>query len=346
MDIESRHHHLFKECEDNRATMSREKASQAIKIGLVNNMPDPALISTERQVFNLLNGAAGKIPIKLQLFALPTVVRGDWGQQYVSRFYAQPNELLGSDLDGVIVTGAEPQAPKLSDEPYWGTLKQVIDWAGDETVSAIWSCLAVHAAVLYLDGIDRHQLNDKCSGIFQQVKNEEHSLTHGVPSRLKVPHSRWNEVREQSLFSSGYRVLTKSRDAGVDIFVKQHKRSLFAYFQGHPEYDAHSLLGEYRRDIGRFLRRENERYPNMPQGYFDKESERLLTEYQILALSDRRKELLTNFPLDRVAASLKSTWQFAARRIYRNWILYLSERKRPGTMRTGSRMTNTIVASV
>jgi homoserine O-succinyltransferase/O-acetyltransferase len=334
MDIESRDHHLFKECEDNRAKISRAAALKAIRIGLVNNMPDPALISTERQIFNLLNCAAGTIPVRLQLYALPAVVRGDWGRRYISHFYAPPNAIWDSGLDGVIVTGAEPLATELSDEPYWGSLGRLIDWAAEETTSAFWSCLAVHAAVLYLDGIGRHRLGEKCSGVFRQAIVEKHSLTRGVPSRWSVPHSRWNEVHETSLDPAGYRILTKSADAGVDMFVKQRKRSLFVYFQGHPEYDAHSLLGEYRRDIGRYLRREIECYPTMPHGYFDEESTRLLTEYQMRSLSDRRKELFTSFPVDCVAANLKNTWQFGAIRIYRNWILSLSERQQSAVSHT------------
>jgi homoserine O-succinyltransferase len=86
-----------------------------------------------------------------------------------------------------------------------------------------------------------------------------------VPSNLRIPHSRWNDVYEGSLVESGYRILTKSAKIGVDCFVKRHSKSLFVYFQGHPEYEAQTLLGEYRRDIGRFLRREAENYPAMPR---------------------------------------------------------------------------------
>ena len=45
--------------------------------------------------------------------------------------------------------------------------------------------------------------------------------------------------------------------------------SLFLFLQGHPEYEAGTLLREYRRDIARFLRGEREHYPAVPQGYFD-----------------------------------------------------------------------------
>ena len=155
----------------------------------------------------------------------------------------------------------------------------------------------------------------------------EHPLVQGAPSQLGVPHSRWNEVREEALTSSGYNVLTKSATAGVDLFVKQQKKSLFVYFQGHLEYEAHSLLGEYRRDVGRFLRQEIEYYPTMPKGYFDDHAAELLTEFQKHALLNRRNELLADFPVDRAAKNLKRTWASAATCIYRNWILYLAARR-------------------
>ena len=326
IDIDARDHHLYRGNGNDRAKSPKAMAS-CINIGLINNMPDSALISTERQLFELLNAAAGKLPVRLRLYTLPTVSRTDWGRQYMSRFYSHIDDLWDGDLDGLIVTGAEPQAPNLAEEPYWGSLGQVIDWAKENTASAVWSCLAVHGAVLYLDGIDRHQLGAKCIGVFDQAKMTDHPLMHGTPSQLRIPHSRWNEVREDRLVLSGYSILTKSADAGVDMFVKQQKNSLFVYFQGHPEYEAQSLLGEYRRDVGRFLRREIAAYPTMPKGYFDDQVEGLLTAFQRHALSDRRDELLASFPVDRVAANLKNTWHSAAIRIYRNWILYMSARR-------------------
>ena len=63
------------------------------------------------------------------------------------------------------------------------------------------------------------------------------------------------DLPEARLLENGYRMLTRSAAAGVDAFVKkQDGGSLFAYFQGHPEYDTDSLLREYRRDVGRFRR--------------------------------------------------------------------------------------------
>ena len=63
-------------------------------------------------------------------------------------------------------------------------------------------------------------------------------------------------------------MLTRSANAGVDTFIKQQKK-LFVFFQGHPEYESDTLLREYRRDVGRYIKGEAPRYPLMPRSYFN-----------------------------------------------------------------------------
>jgi homoserine O-succinyltransferase len=150
---------------------------------------------------------------------------------------------------------------------------------------------------------------------------------HDVPATFRTPHARWNEVQEGALASCGYSVLTKSAEAGVDCFAKQQKKSLFVHFQGHPEYETQSLLGEYRRDMGRFLRRESEVCPTIPRGYFDTEAEEILTAFRRKALSDRRPEFFAGFPADQLAKDLRNVWHPPARRIYRNWLLYMASQR-------------------
>src|SRR6516165_6630929 len=48
-------------------------AMNAVKIALVNNMPDPALEDTELQFFELLEAASGDLPIFVKLCSLPAV---------------------------------------------------------------------------------------------------------------------------------------------------------------------------------------------------------------------------------------------------------------------------------
>jgi len=303
-----------------------ESGAKRIDIGLINNMPDAALEATERQFLTLLEAAADGIVVRLTLYALPDIPRTESGRRRVSSLYASIDGLWDSKLDGLIVAGTEPKAPNLRDEPYWDSLTRVLEWAERNTRSTVWSCLAAHAALLHIDGIVRRPLSDKRFGIFEYARVSDHPLTAGVPSRLQMPHSRWNDIPEDALTSRGYRVLTRSDTAGVDAFVRQRK-SLFVFFQGHPEYEANTLLLEYRRDIGRFLRRERETYPTMPRGYFDEETVDALTAVQERALADRREELLADFPTALVAGRVTNTWRSAGAHLYRNWLLHMCAQK-------------------
>lgn len=310
-----------------RFTGNYDRQAASIKIAFINNMPDPALEDTELQFFELIDAAAGDIPVHIKLYSLPKLPRSERGLQHLSNFYFDINELLNSQFDGVIVTGTEPHHADLRDEPYWGVLTELLDWAEENTASIILSCLAAHAAVLHTDGIGRHALPDKQFGVFDDRKIFDHALTRRTSDTLRFPHSRWNEVREDALTSCGYAVLTKSAEAGVNLFVKKKKRSLFLHFQGHPEYSAETLLKEYRRDVKRFLRRERETYPSMPHGYFDLATTEVLTQFRERALLHRGEELQAGFPASIAVDKSLNTWHSSATRMYRNWLHYVASRK-------------------
>jgi homoserine O-succinyltransferase len=297
--------------------------AECVRIAFINNMPDPALEDTEMQFFELLDAAAGDVPVFVKLHSLSGVPREERGQQHLRSFYFSTDDLLSSRFDGVIMTGTEPRQRNLRNEPYWSALTSVLDWAESNSASTVLSCLAAHAGVLHSDGIDRCPLSDKQFGVFEFTRTGSHQLTGATGGRLCFPHSRWNEVRADPLAACGYLVLTQSPEGGVDTFVKKKKRSLVVHFQGHPEYGAQTLLKEYRRDIKRFLRRERETYPSMPNGYFDNAATSLLTNFRDLVLADRREELMEGFPEAVLVDTLRNTWQPSATSIYRNWLHYL-----------------------
>ncbi|MCC6778985.1 MAG: homoserine O-succinyltransferase [Hyphomicrobiales bacterium] len=296
-----------------------------LEIGLVNNMPDAALDSTERQFLDLLDGAAGDLPVRVRLYTLPHLPRSAAGRQHLSGYH-DLEELLSGRLDGLIVTGTEPRAASLIDEPYWRSLSTLIDWTLENTACTIWSCLAAHAAVLQLDGIGRVALPHKRFGMLDCVRTSEHLLTDGLARRIRVPHSRCNELSEEALVSCGYEVLTRSPDAGVDAFMRRGS-SLHVFFQGHPEYDERALLREYRRDVARFLRAELDTYPAAPTGYFADVALNVLTAYREIAHQQRNEALLADFPTALLERSLIPVNRAAVKGIYHNWLLYLRARK-------------------
>ncbi len=304
----------------------RLRDDDPIVIGFVNNMPDTALRTTERQFRELLSAASPHVPIRLRFFSLPELPRAEAGRAHISQNYEDVGELWESNLDGLIVTGTEPRAPDLTDEPYWSTLTKLVDWAEDHVPSTVWSCLAAHAVALYVDGICRRALPEKLSGVFDCIKAGDHAIVAGAPSRWRVPHSRYNELPEEALIAKGYQILSRSHDAGADICIKQ-KKSLFIFVQGHPEYDPGALLREYRRDVGRFLAGERDSYPEMPRGYFDEDSAAAFVDFRERALRDRNTDLLSGFPAEEAEKKLAHPWRVAATCIYANWLSYLADRR-------------------
>jgi len=305
---------------------SRLRRSEGLNLALINNMPDAALEDTELQFFELLDMASGNVPVFIRLYSLTGVPRTDRGLRHLNSFYHPFDDLWESRFDGVIVTGTEPHHANLRDEPYWNLMVRVFDWAERNTSSTILSCLAAHASVLYCAGIKRHPLPDKKFGVFDAVRNVDHPLISHGTNAVRFPHSRWNEVREDELTSAGYIVVTKSADAGVDLFLRKMKHSLFVHFQGHPEYGAQTLAKEFRRDVKRFLRRERETYPNMPHGYFSEASLRVLNDFRAKAVADRCEEMMESFP-EWVINGLERSWESSANGVYRNWMSFLASRK-------------------
>ncbi len=296
-----------------------------LALGLVNNMPDAALRATERQYRELLAAASGGRPARLRLFSLPQVPRGEAGRAHVGLFYEDIDRLWDARLDGLIVTGAEPRARALEDEPYWPALAHLADWAEERTASTVWSCLAAQAAVLRTARVARRPFGSKLSGVFACVKAAEHALTAGLPPCWRVPQTRCNDLPEPALAASGHQVLSRLPGVGADMFVKDG-RSLSVFLQGHPEYDPEALFREYRRDVGRFLRGERDTYPDPVQGYFDERAEDALGAFREAAVRSREPALLDRLPLALGGWAPAHDWREPAIQFYANWLRLLRQR--------------------
>jgi len=304
------------------------RGTNCMTIGVVNNMPDAAYEATERQFLDLIRAATADAVVHLKLFSMADVPRAGPIRQELAARYRDIAELWDTRLDGLIVTGTEPRAANLKDEPYWATLAKLVDWARQNTISTVWSCLAAHAAVLHAEGIARRPLNEKKFGVFDCEIVAAHPLTTGMKPRLSVPHSRYNDLPERALAAGGYRLLTRSTAAGADAFVREEQGgSLFVFFQGHPEYETDTLAREYRRDVGRFLRGKQEHYPAVPEGYFNDAATARVDDFRARAVGDRRASLIADFPFAALEPALENTWRCFALCVYENWIVYLKDRK-------------------
>jgi homoserine O-succinyltransferase len=178
-----------------------------------------------------------------------------------------------------------------------------------------------------MSDVERIKSIEKHSGIFECAQVSAHPLMAGAPPLFRLPHSRWNGISEKELTSHGYSVLTRTADSSIDTFVKQQK-SLFVFFQGHPEYESNTILREYRRDVGRYLKGETDTYPSMPRNYFDLPTLSALTALREEAMCRRREEMLLEVSAVLGRKSIQNTWRSTAACIYRNWLEYICAQKK------------------
>jgi homoserine O-succinyltransferase len=262
------------------------------------------------------------------------------GRTALRERYAWTDTLEKVGADAVIVTGCEPRAPRLAEEPYWNDLTRVIDWAWDNTASAVFSCLAAHAAVLHLDGIERLRAGAKISGVFPFERATDHPLTSGFAEPVLWPHSRHNCLSPEDLTHKGYRILTRSAEVGTDMFVREGP-SLFVFLQGHPEYEGGTLLREFRRDFARFVRGEQAAAPAVPRGYFEPQVHDALKALMAEARPGHVTEALDAFDEIVTDCHPEVVWGPNASRFYRNWLGVVAasagldlERNPPGAVET------------
>ena len=285
--------------------------ARTLVIGLVNGMPGEAAQHAARQFGDILAAAARTHAVRIRPIAL-----ADVEADLVGRHALRP--------DGLIVTGMPPRASCLSEEPAFPALAAVADFAIAQAVPTVWSCLGAHAAVLHLDGIARDPLPRKLSGIIEcERMRAPHWLLDGLPRRWRVPHSRCNDIPEAALREAGYRIVSRCTDGGVDLFVKD-VGALFLFCQGHPEYDADTLLREYRRDIRQFLAGERAEYPDVPTGMFGPDVTAMLEMFRERALHARSAPLMPEFPWPPCAAALTHRWRDVAIRLFANWLTHVA----------------------
>jgi len=314
--------------------LRRGAANSSVEIAFVNNMPDSAFEETERQFIGLLDSAARElddVAVRSRRYWLPGLERTEAIKERIARDYSPLQRIYEEQPDGLIVTGTEPLTDDLRTESYWEALTELIGWAEGNTASVLLYCLAAHAAALLFDGIERHALAVKCSGVFVQAIRTDHPLTAGLGTLVHMPHSRLNDLPSSLLQADGYSNLIESQEMNWTVAVKDRGSCTFVLVQGHPEYSTTSLLREYRRDLQRFLRGERSAVPAMPLGYFDEESFHLLENFEAQVLArPNDPELMKDFPFEPVAQRLVNTWQQSGTRLYANWLRLIQHRRQSG----------------
>jgi homoserine O-succinyltransferase len=252
---------------------------------------------------------------------VPGLARSEEARAHIDAYYADFEDLQAAGLDALIISGANVTNPALDLEPFWEPLGRVVAWAAGHVTSVLCSCLATHALVKHLYGIDRVGLPRKLWGVYRhRVSDRKHPLTQDVNTAFDAPHSRWNDIPRAAWDAAGLRVLAESGRAGVHL-ASSADGFRIVYFQGHPEYDRNSLLKEYRREVDRYLTGELEAPPPYPENYLTPESVERAEAYLHEAMSSRTHgRPLPEFPEEAFDPDLENTWGDTGSALFNNWL--------------------------
>jgi homoserine O-succinyltransferase len=289
---------------------------------VVNNMPDGAFEATERQYLDLLDAGSGDGVVEVTLTTLAGVPRGERAAARIADRYVPVGALWSDPPDLLIVTGSNPLAPRIEEEPYWAELTGLLSWGRDRVPSMLLSCLSAHAALSVFDGITRTRLPAKCTGVFPQQVDGAHPLAAGLSPSVVLPHSRINAVAPEVVAAAGYRAALGSEAVGWSVVTKESGRSQMVLVQGHPEYDPSSLLREYHRDLRRYVLGERDELPCLPLHCTAPEDWEWIEELhrRVATGGERDPALLEAFPFDELGERAGWPWRDVAVRLYTNWM--------------------------
>jgi homoserine O-succinyltransferase len=301
--------------------VAREQDIRELHIGLLNMMPDAALVATERQFFRLVGESNPIAQFFVHPFSLKELQRGEEASAYVERYYENFEQIKQQGLDALIITGINVIGSELSDQPFWQPLIEVTEWAYENVTSTLCSCLATHAMMEFRYGQKRVARSSKKWGVFQhRVTDSSHPLVADINSRFDVPHSRWNSIHAEQFESAGLKILASGEGDCVQL-VTSADGFRVVFFQGHPEYDTVSLLKEYKRDVNLYISGEIDRYPCMPENYFGMFEAALLREHQArVDDSLAQNTALPEFPEDLILGKLDNTWRDTASAVVGRWM--------------------------
>ena len=275
--------------EENVFVMHRERALaqhiRPLEILILNLMPTK--IATETQIARLL----ANTPLQVHMTLLQTASHSAThvSAAHLEAFYKTFDEVKNNRYDGMIITGAPVELHEFEDVDYWDELCRIMKWSTTNVHSTLHICWGAQAGIFYHYGIQKHELPEKLSGVFNHdVLKPSSPLVRGFDDRFWAPHSRHTTVYAEDIEADPrLEIVAQSDEAGVYIAKSTDSRHFFVF--GHPEYDTGTLRAEYERDVNKGM--------NVP----------VPAHY---------------FPNDDPVQEPISTWRAHAQLLYTNWLNY------------------------
>ena len=206
----------------------------------------PTKIVTETQLARLLGNTP--LQVEMELLKTSTHKSKNTSEEHMISFYKTFDEIKHRNFDGMIITGAPVEHMEFEEVEYWEELCEIMEWSKSHVTSTFHICWGAQAGLYYHYGIQKHDLDKKLFGVFEQTVDRKSSmLFRGFDDTFMVPHSRHTTVLQEDIEKvPELKILSTSKEAGVYAVATDRGRQIF--ITGHSEYDADTLEREYLRD--------------------------------------------------------------------------------------------------
>ncbi len=239
--------------EENIFIMDEDRASQQdirpLNILILNLMPEKE--KAEAQFLRLL----GNTPLQVNITFLKTATyeSKNTSRYHLEQFYTTFDEVRDKRFDGMIITGAPVELIPFDEVSYWSELAQIFDWTKTNVTSTLHICWGAQAALYHHYGIGKHELPQKCSGVFaHRIFDHTEKILRGFDDVFFAPHSRHTDTAEEAILNSpDLMLLSSSEEAGAFIIQSRDRKQIMV--TGHLEYETDTLALEYSRDLERGL---------------------------------------------------------------------------------------------
>jgi len=220
----------------------------------------PTKIETETQLLRKLSNTPLQVDVEFLQTASyqPRHVE----PSHLDTFYQVFDDIRDRTFDGMIITGAPLDYTAFEDVDYWPELCEIMKWSRTHVHCTLHMCWGVYAGLYYHYGINKVDLPEKLSGVFEHYMLKKNSpLFRGFDDIFYAPQSRAMTVEREAVEQvPELELLALSDIAGVTMLKTKDSRQFF--ITCHPEYDSDTLAKEYFRD------REKGMKPRVPVNYF------------------------------------------------------------------------------
>ena len=220
----------------------------------------PTKIETETQLLRKLSNTPLQVDVEFLQTASyqPRHVE----PSHLDTFYQVFDDIRDRTFDGMIITGAPLDYTAFEDVDYWPELCEIMKWSRTHVHCTLHMCWGVYAGLYYHYGINKVDLPEKLSGVFEHYMLKKNSpLFRGFDDIFYAPQSRAMTVEREAVEQvPELELLALSDIAGVTMLKTKDSRQFF--ITCHPEYDSDTLAKEYFRDWEKGMN------PRVPVNYF------------------------------------------------------------------------------